>query len=123
MGYTLWRVNLPYSSSMRICRSWSRAEFERPEVDVPGAVIDFFQAHILPGADDGDIDPVRVPADAAIGTHVTDLEAIKVLEGRECGRHRARRRGIDGRRRGSGYEKPGLEANQVVDVVMTQWKH
>src|SRR5574337_44698 len=24
MGYTLWRVNLPYSPSVRMCRSWSR---------------------------------------------------------------------------------------------------
>ena len=43
------------------------AECERAEVDVPDTIVDFLQANILPGADDGDIDPVRMPADAAIG--------------------------------------------------------
>jgi hypothetical protein len=46
------------------------AECERAEVDVPDAIVDFLQAHILPGADGGDSDPVRVPADAAIGTGI-----------------------------------------------------
>ena len=41
------------------------AEFERAEVDAPDAIVDFFQAYILPGADGGNIDPARVPADAA----------------------------------------------------------
>ena len=46
------------------------AEFERAEVDVPHPIVDLFQADILPGADRRDIDPVRVPADTAIGTDV-----------------------------------------------------
>lgn len=43
------------------------AERKRAEVDVPDVIVDCFQAHILPGADGGDIDPVRVPAAAADG--------------------------------------------------------
>ena len=43
------------------------AEFERPEGDVPDAIVDFFQAHILPGADDGDIEVQAVAQ--ALGIH------------------------------------------------------
>ena len=56
------------------------AFMERAEVDVPDAIADFFQADILPGADDGDIGPVPVPADTAIGTDVPDLKAIGIVE-------------------------------------------
>jgi hypothetical protein len=38
------------------------AECERVKVDGPETVVDSFQVHVLPGADGGDIDPVRVPA-------------------------------------------------------------
>jgi len=30
------------------------AEFEQAEVNVPDAIVDFFQAHVLPGAGGGD---------------------------------------------------------------------
>lgn len=52
----------------------------RAEVDVPDTIVDFFQADILPGADDGGIGPVPVPVDAAIGTDVPDLKAIGIVE-------------------------------------------
>src|SRR5574337_83288 len=39
------------------------AECERAEVDAPDVIVDFFQAHLLPGADGGNSDRVRVPAD------------------------------------------------------------
>lgn len=56
------------------------AEFERAEEDVPDAVIDFFEADVLTGADAGDVDPMAIPADAAIGADVASLEAVGVLE-------------------------------------------
>ena len=46
------------------------AEFERAEEDVPDAVVDFFEADILSGADDGDVDPMGVPTNAAVGADV-----------------------------------------------------
>jgi hypothetical protein len=42
------------------------SEFERSKVDIPDAIVDFFQSDILAGADAGDIDPIASPADAAI---------------------------------------------------------
>src|SRR5574337_29732 len=75
------------------------AEFKRGEIDVPDAIVDFFQAHILSGADSGDIDPVRVPADAAIRTDIPDLEAIGIVEWWKLRRHGTGRRCIDGSRR------------------------
>ena len=74
-------------------------ELERAEVHGPDAVIDFFQAHVRPRADGGDIDPVVVPANAAVGTDVPDLEAIGVLQQGESLGHRAWRGRIGGRGR------------------------
>ena len=34
------------------------AELERAEEEVPDAVVDFFEADVLTGADDGDVDPM-----------------------------------------------------------------
>lgn len=56
------------------------AELEGAEEEVPDAVVDFFKADVLSGADDGDIDPKGVPADAAVGADVADLEAVGVVE-------------------------------------------
>ena len=58
------------------------AEFKGAEVDIPDAVIYFFEADILAGADDGDIDPIAPPANAAIGADVSDFEAVGVFEWR-----------------------------------------
>jgi hypothetical protein len=54
------------------------AEFERAEVDVLDAVVDVFQAHVLPGADSGNIDPIRVPADTAMRTANRELKDLVV---------------------------------------------
>lgn len=42
------------------------------------------------GADDRDVDLVGVPADAAVGADVPDLEAVRVLERRNAAGHRSR---------------------------------
>lgn len=34
------------------------AEFERPKVEIPDAVVYFFQSDVFTGTDDGDINPV-----------------------------------------------------------------
>jgi len=43
-------------------------EFERSEVDVPEVVVDFLQSDILLAQNVTDVDPVGVPADAAVET-------------------------------------------------------
>ena len=63
------------------------AQLERTEVDVPEAVINLFEAHVLAGADDGNIDPVGVPADPAVGADVTELKAVGIFERRQFGGH------------------------------------
>ncbi len=65
------------------------AELQGAEIDVPDTVVDFFQADVLSGADGGDIDPTRVPANAAVGADIADLEAIRILERRNFFRHEA----------------------------------
>ena len=57
-------------------------ELERSEEDIPDAVVDFFESHVLAGAADADIDPVVIPADAAIGADVAQFEAIWILKRR-----------------------------------------
>jgi hypothetical protein len=42
------------------------AEFEGTEIDIPHSVVDLFEADVLSGAGDADVDPVAVPADAAV---------------------------------------------------------
>jgi hypothetical protein len=60
------------------------SEFEGGEVDVPYAVVDFFETDILAGADNGDFDPFASPADAAIVTAVAALESLRVLQSRKA---------------------------------------
>ncbi len=73
------------------------AEFEWAEEDVPDTVVDFFEADIFPGADDGDVDPMGVPSNAAVGADVANLEAVRVFERRKLLGHGARGGLIDGR--------------------------
>lgn len=58
-------------------------EFDRAEVKVPDAVIDFLQADVPAGRNDGNVDPVAVPTNAAIGADVAQLVAVRVFERRE----------------------------------------
>ena len=74
------------------------ADFQGAEEDVPDAVVDFFEADIFSGADDGDVDPMGVPANAAVGADVANLEAVGVFERWKLLGHGARGGLIDGRR-------------------------
>jgi len=40
--------------------------FERAKKNVPEAIIDFLQPDVFAGAADADVDPCRIPADAAV---------------------------------------------------------
>lgn len=71
------------------------AELERSEVDVPDAVIDFLQADVFADADGGNVDPLGVPADAAVGADVAGLEAIRILELWQPGGHEPGRRLVE----------------------------
>src|SRR5262245_11514177 len=75
------------------------AKLQRSEVDVPDPVVDLLQSYVLADADDRHVHPVTVPANAAVGTDIPNLEAIRVLERRQPVRHRPRRRRIACRRR------------------------
>ncbi len=55
-------------------------EFERAKVDVPDTVIDLLEPYVLPGAHDADVDPIPLPADAAVEAHVAHLEVAGVVE-------------------------------------------
>ena len=71
-------------------------EFQGAEIDVPETIVDFFEADILSDADSGDINPMMVPANAAVGADITNLEAIRILERWNLFGHGAWRRLIDG---------------------------
>jgi hypothetical protein len=58
-------------------------ECEGAEGDIPDAIIDFFEADIGSDADVGDVDPVMVPPNAAIGPDVAPLEAVRICQRRE----------------------------------------
>jgi hypothetical protein len=56
------------------------AEFERAEVDIPDAIVDLLEADIFANAGVRDVDPLVVPPDAPVSTHIAHLEAVGVLE-------------------------------------------
>ena len=56
------------------------AELERAKVDVPDTVIDLLEPHVFSGAHDADVDPIMLPADAAVEAHVAHLEVAGVVE-------------------------------------------
>ena len=45
-------------------------QLEGPEVEVPDSIIDFFQANVITGTNGGNIDPVVLPADTAMGADI-----------------------------------------------------
>jgi hypothetical protein len=57
------------------------AEFEWSKIDVPDSVVDLLEAQVLADTHDADVDASAVPADAAIGADVADLEAIGYSNG------------------------------------------
>ncbi len=56
--------------------------FKWSKVDVPGSVVELFQADVPVGTDDGDIDPVRIPADAAVDADIAELDAVRIFKWR-----------------------------------------
>ena len=56
------------------------AQAQRAEVDVPFAVVDLHEPNILAAEGLTDIDPLLVPADAAVVAHAAQLVVRRVLE-------------------------------------------
>jgi hypothetical protein len=58
---------------------------ERAEVDLPLAVIDLDESDELLAQGLADVDPLLVPADAAVAAHPADLVVAGILQRREAG--------------------------------------
>src|SRR6185369_5122641 len=89
-------------------------EPQRPKINVPDSVRNLLQADVFPDADGGDVDPPTVPSNAAVGTDVTDFEAIRVLERRQPVGHRAIRGGVA---RGRRLLVEGLVRALVIELL------
>lgn len=74
-------------------------QFERSEEDVPDAVVDLFEPDIFTCTAGADVDPGMIPADAAVGTDVTNFEAVGIFQCRNFVRHRSWRGRVAARRR------------------------
>jgi hypothetical protein len=61
------------------------SEVEGPKVNSPDPVVDFFKGNELFGEDVTDIDPVAVPANAAVMTNAPDFEVLRMLGGEASG--------------------------------------
>src|SRR5262245_53574430 len=70
------------------------AKSQRPEVDVPDAVVDLLQSDVFGDAHDRDVHPPAVPANAAVGADIADFKAIGILERWRPIRHRPQRRRV-----------------------------
>src|SRR5207249_7244356 len=70
------------------------AKLQRPEVDVPDPIVDLLQPDVLADAEDRHVHPAAVPANAAVGANVPNLEAIRVLERWQPIGHRSERRRV-----------------------------
>jgi hypothetical protein len=55
------------------------AKLEGAKIDIPAPIIAFLEADVFFSANDGDIDPVVVAANAAVAADISDLEAIRIL--------------------------------------------
>lgn len=89
------------------------AEAQGTKVDVPEPVDNLLEANVLSDADGGHVHPAAIPANAAVSADVADFESIGILEGRQAGRHRARRRRVAG---GRGLLVEGLMGALVVEL-------
>ncbi len=58
-------------------------EFQGAKIHVPNSVVDLFQADILAGAGNANVDPGTVPADAAVVTDVASFKMRRVLKRRQ----------------------------------------
>jgi len=75
------------------------AKLQRPEVDVPDAVVDLLQADVFTDAHDRHVHPAAVPRNPAVGADVPDFKPIGILERRRAVRHGPRRQPVAGGRR------------------------
>lgn len=63
------------------------SEFQGAKVNIPDAVIDFFESNVFPGTDSRDIDPLAFPSDASVCTDISNLEPVRVFQGRQAVGH------------------------------------
>ncbi len=89
------------------------AEAERAKVDVPLAVVDLDEANHLPAERLTDVDPRRVPADAAVVAHAPDRVVAGIVERRHAARVGPWRGGVD---RGRGRIAERFVRAQGVDL-------
>jgi len=66
------------------------AQAERAEVDIPFAVVDLDEPDVFLAQGLADIDPLLVPADAAVATDAADLVVAGILQRGEAGGIRSR---------------------------------
>jgi hypothetical protein len=59
------------------------AKEERAEEDGPDTKVDFFEADVFFSQDVGDVEPVGVPADAAVSGDAADFEVGRIVDGRD----------------------------------------
>ena len=55
-------------------------QLERSKVQIPFAIVDFLEPNIFSAEDVAHVDPMGLPADAAVGAHEADLKVVGVLE-------------------------------------------
>ena len=91
------------------------AQAERTEVDIPFAVVDLDEPDGFLAQGLADVDPLLVPADAAVAAHPADLVVTGILQGREAGRIEPRGRRVH---RGRGAVGEGLVRTERV-VLLT----
>ncbi len=60
------------------------SKIEGAKVHGPNAVVDFFEADVLFGEDVADVDPLRMPANAAVPIDAPDFEMGRVRDRREA---------------------------------------
>ena len=53
---------------------------EGPAGDVPHTRLNFFEAAVLAGTAEGDVNPRTIPPKAPVGTDIADFETVGVLK-------------------------------------------
>lgn len=80
-------------------------ETKWPEVDIPDAVVDFFETDVFTSQGVGDAHPVFIPANAAVATDEPDLEVPRITDRGQLLGKSATRSGVD---RSGGLLSEGL---------------
>jgi len=79
-------------------RQMEASQPDRPEVDLPQPIIHCLETHVLFRQQVAHVDPLMVPANAAVPAHPADLEVTRILERRKPARIGPRRRRVAARR-------------------------